>query len=240
MLVDLVAGRRPTVWSMRSAWQVDPPLKSVGLLSGAFNPLHDGHRELARVAEQRVGGPLAFELAWVNVDKPPLDFLTIEARCRQFADRPVVLTREPTFVLKSRLFPNTTFVVGVDTAERIVQPRYYGSESAMLAALAEIRTHGCRFLVAGRSEGDSFRTLSQLNLPSSAQTCLRKSLKESSVATSHPRNCENRIRSDHTPPGQKNTGGKSARVVNRLLMKSRQAISWPASLLLPRRSSFPS
>lgn len=169
MLVDLVAGRRPTVWSMRSAWQVDPPLKSVGLLSGAFNPLHDGHRELARVAEQRVGGPLAFELAWVNVDKPPLDFLTIEARCRQFADRPVVLTREPTFVLKSRLFPNTTFVVGVDTAERIVQPRYYGSESAMLAALAEIRTHGCRFLVAGRSEGDSFRTLSQLNLPSSAR-----------------------------------------------------------------------
>ncbi len=169
LLVDLVAGRRGTVWSMRSAWQTDPPLKSVGLLSGAFNPLHDGHLELARVAEQRLGGPVAFELAWVNVDKPPLDFLTIEARCRQFADRPVVLTHEPTFVLKSRLFPNTTFVVGIDTAERIVQSKYYGSEAAMLAALVEIRTHGCQFLVAGRSEGDSFRTLSQLNLPPQAR-----------------------------------------------------------------------
>ncbi len=164
LLADLVAGRRATVWSMRSAWQSNPPLRSVGLLAGAFNPLHDGHRELARVAEERLAGPVAFELAWVNVDKPPLDFLTIEARCRQFVDLPVVLTHEPTFVLKSRLFPNTTFVVGIDTAERIVQSKYYGSEADMFAALAEIRSHGCRFLVAGRSEGDSFRTLSKLNL----------------------------------------------------------------------------
>ncbi|TXT33382.1 MAG: hypothetical protein FD138_1896 [Planctomycetota bacterium] len=108
---------------------------------------------------------MAFELAWVNVDKPPLDFLTIAARCRQFTDRPVVLTREPTFVLKSRHFPHTTFVVGIDTAERIVQSRYYDSEADMLAALAEIRSHDCQFLVAGRREGDGFRTLSDLKLP---------------------------------------------------------------------------
>lgn len=165
LLVDLVAGRRATLWSVQSEWRTEPSAHPVGLLAGAFNPLHDGHRELARVAEERLGGLVAFELAWVNVDKPPLDFLTIEARCRQFTDRPVVLTHEPTFVLKSRLFPNTTFVVGVDTAERIVQPKYYGSEAGMLAALDELRSHGCRFLVAGRREGDSFRTLSDLMLP---------------------------------------------------------------------------
>lgn len=165
LLVDLMAGRRTTLWSIRSEWRTEPSIKPVGLLAGAFNPLHAGHRDLARVAEQRLGGPVAFELAWVNVDKPPLDFLTIEARCRQFADRPVVLTHEPTFVLKSRLFPNTAFVVGSDTAERIVQPKYYGSETDMLAALDELRSHGCRFLVAGRREGDSFRTLSGLTLP---------------------------------------------------------------------------
>lgn len=165
LLVDLVAGRRSTLWSIQSEWRTEPPIKPVGLLAGAFNPLHDGHRELARVAERRLGGPVAFELAWVNVDKPPLDFLTIEARCRQFTDRPVVLTHEPTFVLKSRLFPNTAFVVGIDTAERIVQPKYYGTEADMLAALDELRSHGCRFLVAGRREGISFRTLSDLTLP---------------------------------------------------------------------------
>ena len=169
LLVDLLAGHRETLWSVQAEWRTEPPIKPVVLLAGAFNPLHEGHRELARVAEQRLGGPVAFELAWINVDKPPLDFLTIEARCRQFTDRPVVLTHEPTFVLKSRRFPNSTFVVGIDTAERIVQPKYYGSETDMLAALTEIRSHGCRFLVAGRSEGDSFRTLSKLNLPPQAR-----------------------------------------------------------------------
>ena len=165
LLVELFAGRRATLWSVQSEWRTEPPVKPVGLLAGAFNPLHDGHRELAITAEQRLGGPVAFELAWVNVDKPPLDFLTIESRCRQFADRPVVLTHEPTFVLKSRLFPHTTFVVGIDTAERIVQPKYYGSDADMLSALAEVRSHDCRFLVAGRRDGDRFRTLSDLEMP---------------------------------------------------------------------------
>ncbi len=167
LLAELMAGHRSTVWSVQSEWRAEPPIKPAGILAGAFNPLHDGHRELADIAEQSLRGPVAFELAWVNVDKPPIDFLTIESRCRQFSDRPIVLTREPTFVLKSRLFPQTTFVVGIDTAERIVHPKYYGSEADMLAALGEIRSHGCRFLVAGRREEDRFRTLSDLRLSAS-------------------------------------------------------------------------
>ena len=165
LLAELMSGHRSTVWSVQSDWRAEPPIKPAGILAGAFNPLHAGHRELAQIAEQRLGGPVAFELAWVNVDKPPLDFLTIESRCRQFSDRPIVLTREPTFVLKSRLFPQTTFVVGIDTAERIVQPKYYGSEADMLAALDEIHSHGCRFLVAGRRDEDHFYTLPDLELP---------------------------------------------------------------------------
>ena len=148
-------------------WLEEPPFKPAGLLPGSFNPLHEGHRELVRVAEQRLGGPVAFEMACVNVDKPPLDFLTIESRCRQFTERPVVLTHAPTFVLKSRLFPNTAFVVGIDTAERIVQPRYYGGEAEMIAALSEIRSQGGRFLVAGRLDRKSFHTLRDLGLPAS-------------------------------------------------------------------------
>lgn len=182
LLVDLMAERRASVWAVplttcgkgtsptvRIRWQTEPPQKPAGLLAGSFNPLHDGHRELAQRAEQRLGGMVAFELAWRNVDKPPLDFLTIEARCEQFTDRPVVLTHAPTFVLKSRLFPGTAFVVGVDTAERIVHPRYYGNDEAqMLAALDEIRAHGCRFLVAGRCQHGEFRTLTQVQVPPSA------------------------------------------------------------------------
>ena len=73
-------------------------------------------------------------------------------RLTQFAWRsPVELTRAPTFVEKSRLFPGTTFVVGADTAERLFGPRYYGGDEArMHRALDEIADAGCRFLVAVR------------------------------------------------------------------------------------------
>ena len=56
-------------------------------------------------------------------------------------------------------------MIGIDTAERILKPNYYGGESEMFVALDEIRSHGGRFLVAGRRDGDSFRTLGWLILP---------------------------------------------------------------------------
>ena len=59
------------------------------------------------------------------------------------------------------------FVVGFDTAERVIQPRYYGdSEANMLAALDELQAHGNRFLVAGRLDDDGlFHELPELTLP---------------------------------------------------------------------------
>ncbi len=168
-------GRIPIAWSLPSG-EIVSELTSSALgtpatvLCGAFNPLHEGHLELAGAAERRLGGRAAFEMSVVNVDKPPLDFLTLEQRCRHFRARPLALTAAPTFVEKSRVLPNVVFVVGFDTAERIVQPKYYGrSEAAMIAALDEIRANGCRFLVGGRCRGNAFCTLSELELPAAAQ-----------------------------------------------------------------------
>ena len=51
-----------------------------------------------------------------------------------------------------------TFVVGVDTAVRIVEHRFYGHEQAMLRSLEELRQLECRFLVAARSlQGELLR-----------------------------------------------------------------------------------
>ena len=89
--------------------------------------------------------PLAFEISVTNVDKPPLPGRTIRHRLAQFAWKsPVELTRAPTFVEKSRLFPKTTFVIGADTAERLVAPKYYGDEELMHIALEEIANSGAR------------------------------------------------------------------------------------------------
>lgn len=140
------------------------------ILSGAFNPLHEGHVELAAAAAARTGLPALFELPLMNAAKSPIELLEARRRVQQFAGRgTVVLTRTPLFAQKAELFPGSVFVVGVDTAERVLQPRFYGGdEAAMLAALAVVRRHGCRFLVAGRVAGSEFRTLADLKLPPAA------------------------------------------------------------------------
>jgi hypothetical protein len=119
---------------------------------GSFNPVHEGHISLARIAEELRQQPVAFEISVTNVDKPPLTGETVRHRAAQFAWKwPVELTRAPTFLKKSRLFPKATFVIGADTAERLVAPRYYGGdEDRMHLALEEIANSGASFLVAVR------------------------------------------------------------------------------------------
>ncbi|HUG93597.1 MAG TPA: hypothetical protein VML55_22340 [Planctomycetaceae bacterium] len=137
-----------------------------GLLSGSFNPRHHGHGLLRDAAERRLGQPVGYELAVVNAEKPPLELPDVLRRARQFDDQPVVLTRAATFVEKAALLPETTFVVGIDTAARIVNTRFYGgSTREMHQALATIGEAGCRFLVAGRWIAGRFQTLSEIGLP---------------------------------------------------------------------------
>jgi len=138
------------------------------LFPGSFNPMHEGHVLLARVAEELRQQPLAFEIAVTNVDKPPLAGETVRNRLAQFAWKsPVELTRAPTFLEKSRLFPSTTFVIGADTAERLVAPKYYGDdELQMHVALEEIANAGSSFLVAVRIDAvGRVRALNDIPVP---------------------------------------------------------------------------
>ena len=138
------------------------------LLPGSFNPLHSGHMLLARVAEELKQEPLAFEISVTNVDKPPLAGRAVRDRLAQFAWKsPVELTRAPTFVEKSRLFPRATYVIGADTAERLVAPKYYGDDDVrMHVALEEIANSGGSFLVAVRIDAQGrVRALSDIAVP---------------------------------------------------------------------------
>ncbi len=173
---DLLAGRiqrldcLPAADGTARCVAVDLPTAAAApaiVFPGAFHPRHDGHRAMAAAAAEHLGRPVIHEISIVNVDKPPLDFFEIDTRLRQFAaGERVSLTRTPTFVEKAGLFPNSTFVVGADTIERIAEPKYYGGQPAAAeAAFRAIAAAGCRFLVFGRLTAGEFRTLADLNLP---------------------------------------------------------------------------
>ena len=110
--------------------------KPLALLPGSFNPLHRGHTELAVAAAARLGVPIHFELSITNADKPELPLPEVERRLAQFtAVGPVWLTRAATFEQKAAPLPGAAFVLGYDTAVRVIDPKYYGGEGPRDAAL---------------------------------------------------------------------------------------------------------
>ncbi|MGD2050743.1 MAG: adenylyltransferase/cytidyltransferase family protein, partial [Chloroflexota bacterium] len=95
-------------------------VKLKALLSGSFNPLHRGHLNLAETAAKILDQEVIFELPAMNADKPSLEKPEVLSRLLQFAGRhQVLVSNAPTFVAKARLFPDTTFVMGYDTAVRL-------------------------------------------------------------------------------------------------------------------------
>jgi hypothetical protein len=143
------------------------PAPPQAILSGSFNPFHDGHRQLAAAASRWLRVEVAFELTIVNADKPPIPSGEAERRLQPMLGvAPIWLTTAPTFAERAALFPNVWWVVGFDTAARVLDPRFYGSAERRDQALERIRSFGGRFLVGGRCHGSGeFQTLAQLTLP---------------------------------------------------------------------------
>jgi nicotinamide mononucleotide (NMN) deamidase PncC len=147
------------------------------VLAGSFDPLHKGHVGLSRAAADILGLPVSFEISVLNVDKAPLDADTLRRRAEQFSWwANVEITRAPTFLEKSQLFPGATFVIGADTVQRIVAPKYYSeSQSSMLAALEQIASRGCAFQVAARADATGqLRSLAEIAIPPSFKGLFRQ------------------------------------------------------------------
>jgi len=123
-----------------------------------------------------------FEMSITNADKPSLSVKEVERRCGLFAslaneeempmDWGVLFTSAPLFSNKvnvlQKYLPATfskwsneaeeskrkvTFVIGVDTFVRIINPKYYeDSYENMLEAVRDMGRKGVRYIVGGRLE----------------------------------------------------------------------------------------
>ena len=149
----------------------DVDLSDAIILAGSFNPLHDGHRSLLDSASRISKRRGIFEISIANVDKPDLPQQELERRLTQFSGvADVVATRAALFSEKASLLHGAWFAVGYDTAMRLVDDRYYASDSRQTRAAAshlrELQSAGVRFLVAGRVSTDGvFRGLESLEIP---------------------------------------------------------------------------
>lgn len=88
------------------------------------------------------------------------------------------------YTQKAQLFADSAFVVGYDTAVRLVAQRYYkDDEEEMLSELRGMRERGCQVLVAGRVDKDgAFRTLEDIKMSLALQELVSITLAFLSIA----------------------------------------------------------
>lgn len=127
------------------------------ILSGSFDPCHRKHIEMAKIASEKYGVPVHFEISLTNVDKPPMDYISLEDRISSIQEcydpefmGDVFVTNTPLFAQKANIFPESTFILGADTMERLFNAKYYRPQDTTQSLYRHFKEKGIDFLVFNR------------------------------------------------------------------------------------------
>jgi nicotinic acid mononucleotide adenylyltransferase len=148
------------------------PNKPGIIMSGSFNPCHKNHIEMAMIASGKYGMPVDFEISLANVDKPPIDYISLKERVdsvkacmqdmRKGSAGNIYLSNSPLFADKALLFPGAIFLIGTDTLNRLFNVNYYREGEDMQSLIDHFRKYNTKFLVFRRKDAEIF---SGINIP---------------------------------------------------------------------------
>ena len=132
------------------------------ILSGSFNPLHEGHIELLKASSKEFKKNPLYEISIKNVDKSKINFNDLINRINQFKSLgKLVVTNSAKFEEKSNIFKKSIFVIGYDTALRLVDDKYYDDD--FRKSLKIIEKNNCSFLVSGRFINKKYKKPNNIN-----------------------------------------------------------------------------
>ena len=138
-------------------------------LPASLNPIHDGHRKLVRASESiSVSyGDCKYLISTVSPHKGEMTLqemlfkvgmLRAEKTFRGFE----FTKDEPLFLDKARKRPNSIFIIGADTMERLLDPKWGPDPIELIKELKELKTI---FLVMGRVVDGVFKTANDITVP---------------------------------------------------------------------------
>lgn len=135
-------------------------LNRFAIMSGAYNPPHIGHFNLANTFQNSYGDRVIFEVSAISPHKAPLSVQDLLKRAKLLNgyDR-YFSTNIPFFIDKARAFPNTKFIMGADAAQRLIDPKW-GVD--IPSSLEEFFKLGTTFFVNGRLINDTFTNVDDI------------------------------------------------------------------------------
>lgn len=154
-------------------------------LPATLNPIHEGHRLMARLAEDYLAPEAgrvkaSYLVSAISPHKGRLEvqdmlykagMLRAERWRTEYESRMVEFTHdEPLFIDKARKRPESTFVIGADTMKRLLDPSWGPPIEEMLNEMKNLKI---QFLVMGRLIDDKWTTCRDIEVPWSDQILFR-------------------------------------------------------------------